>query len=131
VFRERVLTCFIEDTVGLEMRHHIGVDHIAWECDYPHSDATWPQSPEILMKSLEQVGVPDDEISKMTWENACRFYRFDPFAHVPRDQATVGALRAQATDVDVTPKALHGDHPEILKQMQAMQRARAAADGRG
>ena len=30
VFRERVLTCFIEDTVGLELRHHIGIDHIAF-----------------------------------------------------------------------------------------------------
>ncbi|SEP27126.1 amidohydrolase family protein [Trujillonella endophytica] len=126
VFRERVLTCFIEDTVGLETRHHIGVENIAWECDYPHSDATWPQSPEILMKSLVEVGLPDDEINKITWENACAFYRFDPFEHLPKEQATVGALRALATDVDTTPKALHGDHPEIMAQMRKMQREQTA-----
>jgi hypothetical protein len=40
-------------------------------------------------------------INKITWENACRFFSWDPFARTPREQATVGALRAKATDVDV------------------------------
>ena len=35
----------------------------------------------------------DDEIHKITWENACRFFDWDPFAHTPKEQATVGALR--------------------------------------
>ncbi len=39
---------------------------------------------------------------KITWQNACRFYRFDPFQHTTREQATVGALRALATDVDTS-----------------------------
>lgn len=25
-------------------------------------------------------GVPDDEVNKITYENACRWYSFDPFA---------------------------------------------------
>jgi hypothetical protein len=53
------------------------------------------------MKSLD--GVPDDEIDKMTWQNAMRHYRYDPFAHTPKEQCTVGALRARAADVDVRP----------------------------
>jgi hypothetical protein len=36
-----------------------------------------------------------------------RNFKFDAFAHVPREEATVGALRAQATDVDTTPVS-HG-----------------------
>jgi hypothetical protein len=129
VFKERVLTCFIEDTTGLMIRDQIGVENIAWECDYPHSDSTWPQSPEILMKSLEQVGVPDDEIDLMTWKNACEFYRFDPFEHIAREDATVGALRALATDVDTTPRVLSvsEDHENILEKMQAMQRLASTA----
>ena len=128
LFRERVLTCFIEDDVGLEMRHHIGIDHIAWEADYPHSDSTWPQSPELLVKSLAKVGLSDQETEKITWRNACDFYRFDPFQHIPREQATVGALRGLASDVDTTPRALTADetHSNILDQMQAMARARTA-----
>ena len=46
--------------------------------------------------------VPDDEIRKMTHENAMRWYSFDPFAHVPKDEATVGALRAKAAGHDVS-----------------------------
>ena len=38
----------------------------------------------------------------MTHENAMRWYSFDPFAHVPKDEATVGALRARAAGHDVS-----------------------------
>ena len=44
----------------------------------------------------------DDEINKITWENACRFFSWDPFEHTPKGNATVGALRMLATDVDTT-----------------------------
>ena len=44
----------------------------------------------------------DEEIHKITWENACRFFDWDPFKHTPKEQATVGALRALARDVDTT-----------------------------
>jgi hypothetical protein len=56
------------------------------------------------MKSLEAAAVPDDEIHMVTWENACRWYDFDPFEHRSREECTVGALRARALDVDTTPR---------------------------
>ena len=55
----------------------------------------------------ELQGVPDAEINQMTHENAMRHFRYDPFRHVPKDQATVGTLRAQAADVDLSLKS-HG-----------------------
>ncbi len=55
----------------------------------------------------EMQGVPDAEINQMTHENAMRHFRYDPFRHVPKEQATVGALRAQAVDVDLSLKS-HG-----------------------
>lgn len=42
----------------------------------------------------------------MTYENAMRWYNFDPFAHVTREQATVGALRSASAGHDVATKAL-------------------------
>ncbi len=121
VFRDRVLTCFIDDETGLELRNKIGIDNLAWECDYPHSDTTWPQSPEVLMKSFVAAGVADDEIDKISWENACRFYGFDPFAYRTRQECTVGALRAQASDVDTTPRR-YGPPPDE----EAVQAVRAS-----
>jgi predicted TIM-barrel fold metal-dependent hydrolase len=99
VFREHFLTCFIADPIGVKLRHDIGLDNIAWECDYPHSDSSWPEAPEELAAVME--GVPDDEVNKITFENACRWYSYDPFAHRPRERSTVGALRAEAGDHDV------------------------------
>jgi hypothetical protein len=36
--------------------------------------------------------VPDDEVNKMTYQNAMRWYHWDPFSHITREQATVGAF---------------------------------------
>jgi len=106
VFREHILACFITDPSGLLLRDRIGIDLIAWECDYPHTDTTWPESPEFAWKELQDAGCTDEEIHKITWENACRFFSWDPFARTAREDATVGALRARATaaGVDVTRK---------------------------
>jgi predicted TIM-barrel fold metal-dependent hydrolase len=103
VFREHFLTCFIADPIGVRLRHDIGLDNIAWECDYPHSDSSWPNAPEELAAVM--TGVPDDEVNKITFENACRWYAFDPFAHRSRERSTVGALRAEAAGHDVSIRA--------------------------
>jgi predicted TIM-barrel fold metal-dependent hydrolase len=100
VFRERFNTCFIDDRVGVLLRDEIGLDTITWECDYPHSDSTWPHSPEVLYEYLGELD--DDEINKITHRNAMRHYHFDPFLQRSPDECTVGALRARAGDVDVT-----------------------------
>jgi predicted TIM-barrel fold metal-dependent hydrolase len=102
VFRDHILACYITDPSGLLLRDRIGIDTIAWECDYPHTDTTWPESPEFAWNELQEAGCRDDEIQKITWQNACRFFDWDPFRHTSREQATVGTLRALAGDVDTT-----------------------------
>ncbi len=102
LFAERFITCFIDDAAGVKNRHDVGLDKITWECDYPHSDSTWPESPERLLRSLD--GVPDHEINAITHLNAMRLFQYDPFSRIPREQCTVGALRALATGVDTAPK---------------------------
>ena len=102
VFKEHILACYITDPSGLLLRDRIGINNIAWECDYPHTDTTWPESPEFAWNEFEEASVADDEINKITWENACRFFSWAPFQHTPKETATVGALRMLATDVDTT-----------------------------
>ena len=109
VFREHIITCFIDDPVGVKLREKVGIDTITWECDYPHSDTTWPEAPEILARSLD--GVSDDDINKMTHENAIREFRLDSFSHRTREQCTVAALRAEAGDVDLSLKSHGGKAP--------------------
>ena len=85
----------------MRLRDRIGVESIAWECDYPHSDCTWPDSPDLLHAELESAGCTDDEIDAITWKNVARFFDWDPFAHVAKEDATVGMLRARAAAAGV------------------------------
>jgi predicted TIM-barrel fold metal-dependent hydrolase len=105
VFMERVVLCFISDPVGARLARDIGVDRITVEIDYPHSDTTWPRAPEKLHKEFSAAQLDDDEIDQMTHLNAMRFFTYDPFRHRPREQCTVGALRAEAVGVDVEPRS--------------------------
>lgn len=102
VWRKNFLACYITEPSGLNNRHRLGVDTIAWECDYPHSDSTWPNSPEMLEEELDACECTDEEIDKITFANTAKFFDWDPFEHIPCEEATVGALRARATDVDIS-----------------------------
>ncbi len=116
LFKDRIITCFIDDAFGIDNRRYLNIDNITWECDYPHSDSTWPQSPEAAMKYLAEVD--DDEIDKITHANAMRLFQYDPFSVRPRERCTVGALRAEAADVDTRPvsrvKGPRDDKPKIV-----------------
>jgi len=129
VFRERFLTCFIDDGAGIELRDHIGVESICWECDYPHSDSTWPNSPERLLRSLD--GVHRTDIEAITHRNAMREFQFDPFSHRPLEQSTVGALRAEATGVDTQVRSSGQGRPapdEPVTLLALMEKAQGVLD---
>lgn len=101
VFREHFLTCFIEDAAGLRLLDLIGEDIVCLEVDYPHSDSTWPHSPERLVRTLGDLDA--DTVAAITHRNAMRHFDFDPFRHAAPEDCTVAALRARAGHVDVGP----------------------------
>jgi predicted TIM-barrel fold metal-dependent hydrolase len=103
VFDEQVVICWIDDPVGIEMRHRMNIDMVCWECDYPHSDSSWPTSPEQFLKQMQAASCSDAEIDKISHANAMRLYSYDPFTTLGgREHCTVGALRAQAEGWDVS-----------------------------
>ncbi len=104
LFHEHFWTCFIDDAAGIEARERVGLDHIMWEMDYPHSDSTWPHAPEQLWKAIG--GLAEDDIAKISHRNAMAAFSFDPFAHRGAERCTVEALRAEATDVDIAVKSM-------------------------
>jgi predicted TIM-barrel fold metal-dependent hydrolase len=74
VFRRNFWVCFIDERLGVEARHHIGVDRILWECDYPHADTPWPHVQRDVGEALK--GLPDDDVVAMTHGNAERLFRW-------------------------------------------------------
>jgi predicted TIM-barrel fold metal-dependent hydrolase len=102
VFKKHFLTCFITDPIGLKLREEIGIENICWEMDYPHSDSSWPDAPEEFHGMCEKFGVSDAEMNMISHENAMNWYGFDPFSIRPKEQCTVGALRAEVAGHDVS-----------------------------
>ena len=100
VFNEHVITCFIDDAFGLASRAFLDMDNVTWECDYPHSDSTWPNSPEVLEKALDALSA--EEVAKVTHLNAMRHFGYDPFSVIPKADCTVAALRRRAAGHDVS-----------------------------
>jgi predicted TIM-barrel fold metal-dependent hydrolase len=105
VFMEHIIVCFISDKIGIKLARDIGIDRITVEIDYPHSDSTWPHAPETLGEQFASSDLTDDEINQITHLNAMGFFSYDPFAHIPRERSTVGALRAEAIGVDTEPRS--------------------------
>ena len=54
------------------------------------------------LEQCNSAGLSDEAINQISWQNVARFCDYDPFAVIPREQATVGALRAQSPDVDTS-----------------------------
>jgi predicted TIM-barrel fold metal-dependent hydrolase len=94
LFKEHIVACFIDDPHGIRSRDEIGVDNICIEVDFPHSDTSWPNTPELVGEQLAQV--PDTEVDLITHLNALRHFQFDLFSHLSREECTVAALRAKA-----------------------------------
>ncbi len=74
-FRNNIFIGFQEDDLGIQLRHHIGVNTLLWGSDYPHAESTFPKSREILGQIL--AGVPEDEQAKIAGENTAKLYGFD------------------------------------------------------
>jgi len=99
VFRQRILCCFINDPVGVSLIDQFNIDNVCWESDFPHSDSTWPNGPEV--NAAQFAPLTEVQIAKITHENAMRHFSFDPFATRPKERCTAATLRAEAPDVDV------------------------------
>jgi len=79
-----------------------------WECDYPHSDSTWPFAPEEVAPHF--VGVSDDLVDQVTHLNAMEHFNYDPFSVLGgKENCTVGALRASAAGHDVAIRSVRPD----------------------
>ncbi len=111
VWREHIISCFIDDSIGVQNRAAVGIDTITWECDYPHSDTSWPRSPERLWAQLEAADCSDEDIAKITHRNVMRFFSFDPFKHRSPERCTARALRAESPDVDLAVRSVRGSKP--------------------
>jgi predicted TIM-barrel fold metal-dependent hydrolase len=71
-FSRQIYATFIDDAFGVRNRHQVGIDHLMWSSDYPHTQSTWPHSQQIIARDFADV--PDDEKLKIVRQNVIRLY---------------------------------------------------------
>ena len=71
-FFENVWLTFQDDWTAIKYRHDMNADRLLWANDYPHSDATWPKSQQLL---AEQRGdMSDAEFRRLTHDNCAELF---------------------------------------------------------
>ena len=70
----RVYGCVFDDLHGLKSRDAVGIDHILFETDYPHSDGTFPHSRKIAHELFVAAGMNADECHAVLRGNAIEAY---------------------------------------------------------
>jgi predicted TIM-barrel fold metal-dependent hydrolase len=75
LFHRNVWATFMTDAIGLELRHHLNLDHVMWSTDYPHSVTSWPNSRALIQQQFR--GLPAAEVRKMLRDNVVALYDLD------------------------------------------------------
>jgi predicted TIM-barrel fold metal-dependent hydrolase len=75
IFFRNFWATFMVDTVGMDLRHRMNVDHLMWSTDYPHSGSDWPNSRLTIERVFRDV--PKTEVKKMLHSNCKQLYRLD------------------------------------------------------
>ena len=78
IFFRNFWASFMVDTVGMDLRHRMNVDHMMWSTDYPHSGSDWPDSRVTIERVFRDV--PVGEVKKMLHTNCKALYGLD---HIP------------------------------------------------
>jgi predicted TIM-barrel fold metal-dependent hydrolase len=73
VFHRNFWATFMIDTVGIELRHRLNLDHLMWSTDYPHTGTDWPNSRVTIARLFR--GVPRDDVKRMLHTNCKTLYR--------------------------------------------------------
>jgi predicted TIM-barrel fold metal-dependent hydrolase len=75
----RVYGCVFDDLHGLVNREAVGLDHILFETDYPHSDGTFPHSRKVAHELFVAAGMDAEACYKVLRGNAIEAYGLHRF----------------------------------------------------
>lgn len=75
LIKEHCYWGFVNNPFGVKVRHEVGVEHVMWSTDFPHSESDWPRSREVMDEIFK--GVPEAERQRMVRDNAIEFFALD------------------------------------------------------
>jgi predicted TIM-barrel fold metal-dependent hydrolase len=72
VFKENIYLTFQDDLVAWQTAEMMNPKRLLWANDFPHTDASWPFSQDILRRSAE--GVSEELVRQIVYENTAELY---------------------------------------------------------
>jgi predicted TIM-barrel fold metal-dependent hydrolase len=72
-FRENVYLTFQDDWVAFRIAKLCNVRRLMWANDFPHSDSTWPHSPELLREHTADLTAEEKDL--ILHDNVAELYR--------------------------------------------------------
>ena len=85
--KEHILFTVQYERVAIELRHHIGVDHILFATAFPHIECEWPNTKPIVEEIY--ANVPANEKYRMWAGNTVDFFKLEQTANI-QEPAPVG-----------------------------------------
>jgi predicted TIM-barrel fold metal-dependent hydrolase len=67
-YYRQIYGCFFKDFHGMSSLEEVGVENVTFECDYPHADSTWPNTPALARDMF--AGLDSATIEKIVRGNA-------------------------------------------------------------
>ena len=77
-FSQNIYVTFQDDWVAFKMTDLMNVERLMWANDFPHSDATWPWSQEML--ATHTAHLTDHEKRRILHDNVAELYGLDDAA---------------------------------------------------
>jgi len=71
-FMENIYLTFQDDWSAFAQKDHLNVERLMWANDFPHSDATWPWSQEMLAEHT--AGLSEHEKARILRDNVRELY---------------------------------------------------------
>jgi hypothetical protein len=86
------------ERTAIEMRHHLGVDHLMFATDFPHIECDWPETRSYVERMF--AGVPWDEAYPILAGNMIKFFHLEdtPMAQKVEAQAKVAVGHSDTLD---------------------------------
>jgi predicted TIM-barrel fold metal-dependent hydrolase len=81
------------ERVAIELRHHLGVEHVMFATDFPHIECDWPNTRPFAERLF--AGVPAGETFQIAAANVLEFFHLEdtPMGRKILEQAPVIATR--------------------------------------
>jgi predicted TIM-barrel fold metal-dependent hydrolase len=74
-FRRQVYFTYIDEPHAVQNRDLVGVDHLMFATDYPHTASTWPKSQAIVQRDMALVSEQDQR--KLIHDNVVKLFKVE------------------------------------------------------